>query len=242
MSGVTPAIPPKTNQEVAPELFTLKDFYEAIRKQIEHEDSLCNHRMTWFIALNAFLFSGYGFSLGAESGPNGALMKSTLENARDAMAALGILTSIATVVSLGAAQLSIYRLVTRWYSHAGKNEKIFPQIIGNHSPSRTFGTAMGAVPLYFIPLLCLSTWLSLKFQLSLVPMYVVGSLILMLASVRLGMVLERQLIADQSTTQPPPLPLPLSSPSPTSKTQGVARAIASKVTSAFKLSNPSDSP
>ena len=34
--------------------------YEMIRGQIEHEDSLINHRVTWLLAANAFLLAEYG--------------------------------------------------------------------------------------------------------------------------------------------------------------------------------------
>lgn len=169
-----------------------EEFFKAIRAQIEHEDALCNHRMTWFIALNAFLFGAYGFSLSAESGATvGPDLRDTIKNARDAMAALGIMSSVATFFALGAAQLSIYRLVSRWYEFSGHGHIKFPQIIGNHEPNRRLGTAMGALPLYSIPLMCLLTWVGLKIGYADRLIFLMGGIFLALVCLNLGAIIQR---------------------------------------------------
>jgi hypothetical protein len=41
------------------------DFYKMIREQIEHEDNLIAQRLSWYVAAQSFLFSGYAISLNA---------------------------------------------------------------------------------------------------------------------------------------------------------------------------------
>jgi hypothetical protein len=41
--------------------------YKRVRSQIEHEDTLTNHRMTWLLTSNAFLFTGFALTLSAIS-------------------------------------------------------------------------------------------------------------------------------------------------------------------------------
>ena len=41
--------------------------YKRVRSQIEHEDTLTNHRMTWLLTPNAFLFTGFALALSAIS-------------------------------------------------------------------------------------------------------------------------------------------------------------------------------
>jgi hypothetical protein len=47
------------------EPITAEDFYRMIRGQIEHEDNLIAQRLSWFVAAQSFLFSGYAISLNA---------------------------------------------------------------------------------------------------------------------------------------------------------------------------------
>jgi hypothetical protein len=44
------------------------EIYKLYREKISHEDHLTNFRMSWFVALQAFLFSAFALSLGRNTG------------------------------------------------------------------------------------------------------------------------------------------------------------------------------
>ncbi|MEI6343500.1 MAG: hypothetical protein WCR07_16215 [Verrucomicrobiota bacterium] len=41
--------------------------YKRVRSQIEHEDTLINHRMTWLVTCHAFMFGGFALTISAIS-------------------------------------------------------------------------------------------------------------------------------------------------------------------------------
>jgi hypothetical protein len=139
-------------------------FYKLIRAQIVHEDNLCNHRMTWLVALQAFLFGAYGFSLSAESGPNASAIAETIAKARAGIALVGMITPIVTAAAIWAAIRSIGRLVDRWHERSPDEVNSHPQIIGNHSMEYRRGTYLGQVPLMSIPFICFCGWFYIGFE------------------------------------------------------------------------------
>jgi hypothetical protein len=145
---------------------TPEEFYKEIRNHIKHEDMLCNHRMTWLITLQAFLFGAYGFTLSAESGPNGLIINHTITHARTGIALMGVLSSIAISVALIAAKTSIDRLIARWHRYEETNnvdDSQFPQIVGNCIRNVRGGTNLGQVPIFAIPLIFLPVWIYIQF-------------------------------------------------------------------------------
>lgn len=144
-------------------------YYEMLRKQIEHEDNLCNNRMTWLIALQAFLFSAYGFSLGAEANtkPENLQFLSLIHQARFWFAILGVSSSLAILAALFAAILSVGRLVDKWYKFPDESVNEFPPIIGNSQNDLQKGMYLGQTPLIILPLISIVMWAKLSFNDSL---------------------------------------------------------------------------
>jgi hypothetical protein len=141
----------------------VEKFYEALRNQIIHEDNLCNHRMTWLIGLQAFLFGAYGFSLSAEGAAGavpGAAVLNVISSARIGFAVAGMLSPIPVLFALWAAVRSIAALVDRWHEKFTTDDhESCPQIIGNHSPEKQRGTLLGQTPLFAIPVLLTGVWI-----------------------------------------------------------------------------------
>ncbi|HTI70203.1 MAG TPA: hypothetical protein VMF06_09560 [Candidatus Limnocylindria bacterium] len=118
------------------------EFFKHCRRQIEHEDTLVNQRLTWFITFQGFLFTAYGFSMMAESSsltgriPVPEAYERFIENLlwmRHGMVGLGILSSFIALLGVMAA----YRAVKDnektmeqfpWLSPEGR--RLFPHIIG----------------------------------------------------------------------------------------------------------------
>jgi hypothetical protein len=133
-------------------------FYTQLRDQIVHEDNLCNQRMTWLIALQAFLFGAYGFSLSAEGAAGAKDISQVINSARTGFAVAGVLSPIPVLAALWAAVRSIGALVDRWHRDFPESVGRSPQIIGNHSPERSRGTLLGQTPLFAIPVLLSAVW------------------------------------------------------------------------------------
>ena len=75
-------------------------FYQLTRSHIEHEDELLHQRLTWLFAIQAFLFTAYGFSLnpGWYASPRPAppltpAFTMDINNIRFALAGMGVLST-----------------------------------------------------------------------------------------------------------------------------------------------------
>jgi len=55
----------KTKAKSSIEVWKAKEFYGRVRELVTLEDGLVNHRLTWFITLQGFLYAGYGVLLQA---------------------------------------------------------------------------------------------------------------------------------------------------------------------------------
>lgn len=92
--------------------FTPKESYELFREQIQHEDSLVNQRLSWFLNAQGFLAVGFAAvgSLHPQSGqqPNTPDLQQILT--LSTLAALGFALSVLTCSSVAAAHRSLRRL------------------------------------------------------------------------------------------------------------------------------------
>lgn len=114
--------------------------YDRIRAKIEHEDNLVNQRIMWMITLQGLLFTAYGFSLSAEatalsvsSSEHKMLFISTLTTLRQAMVAVGVGSSFATLLGVIAAHRAIRddeRTLRRGQDNCKYALKTFPNPIG----------------------------------------------------------------------------------------------------------------
>jgi hypothetical protein len=144
-----------------------KEFYSMVRSQIEHEDSLVNHRLTWLLMINGFLFSALGFSFAAEATglDKGEGFCSKINHARDGLAMLGFLSSLILLIGILAASASIHNLMKQWNNVLNKlsnSDKInYPQIIGNYDKLKTGKSIIvwgGFLPSWLLPVLICVTW------------------------------------------------------------------------------------
>jgi len=88
-------------------------YFEMTRAQIQHEDSLINHRMTWLLTFQAFLFGAYGFSLGAENTARQIQALGSIDLIREARIGFALMTfcsTLALMFSVEAASLSMGKL------------------------------------------------------------------------------------------------------------------------------------
>jgi hypothetical protein len=147
-------------------------FFELTREQIRHEDSLIDHRMTWLLTLQAFLFAAYGFSLSAESNLRAAKLTdaanlkewleqmtrsmSVISQARTGFAIMSFIASIVLLFGIVAAAASIGNLVDEWDTRVGDRRTIYPQIIGPR--------CMGLLPSYILPIASSVVWLLLGYN------------------------------------------------------------------------------
>lgn len=81
--------------------------YELYREKISHEDLLINFRTTWFIALQAFLFTALALSIGDNNGRVSPFIAVIFGS-------VGVATSFVTLVSIHAAHAAINVTTRKW--------------------------------------------------------------------------------------------------------------------------------
>lgn len=140
--------------------------YDRIRAKIEHEDNLVNQRIMWMITLQGLLFTAYGFSLSAEAtslstlGSNlkaHEMFMSTLTTLRQAMVAVGVGSSFATLLGVIAAHRAIRddeRTLRRALNNSKSGLKTFPNPIG-----RRVTNTIGIICSLAFPFLCGVVWM-----------------------------------------------------------------------------------
>ncbi len=141
-------------------------FYEQTRKQIEHEDVLLNHRSTWLLVLQGFLFTAYGYSINAQAtacqNASCELSKSKIiDDLRHVLSVIGISSSFFILFAVIAAATSILKLVDDWKKYNVDNKLddeglSYPQIIGDNPG---LGMKAGLTPTLTLPLILLGAWL-----------------------------------------------------------------------------------
>lgn len=126
------------------------EFFKQTRDQIKHEDNLINNRVTWLIAVQAFLFAAYGFAFSSQSTAIASIVKeanlskeglqqfskiiaevckadsspvefiSSVEYAKETLAAIGVLSAGLIMWGIVAAAKSMGDLVDGWERGPGK--------------------------------------------------------------------------------------------------------------------------
>ncbi len=90
------------------DLQVLDRLYDRLRKQIEHEDGLVNHRITWLLASQGFLFFAYNQVSTAANKPGHFKITLLL------IAALGLAITLSIFLSILAAFDSLKNLRASW--------------------------------------------------------------------------------------------------------------------------------
>lgn len=149
---------------------TRKELYEMLRKQIEHEDNLVNHRLNWLLFSQGFLFLAFVTLLTVDK----PLSHKTI--ALCLIAFFGFFVSLFTFLSIFAAFKSLKRLRQTWAHPNQSDEKLrrlaigFPQItwVGKWYANAT--NAAGG-----IPMLIMVMW-ALLIAFVLYDVWVIGSI------------------------------------------------------------------
>jgi len=126
------------------------DLYDAIATQIERETVLINHRLTWTLQLNGFLFATLGF-LGGRDLTDVALL--TLVHTL--IPITGFFVSLAGALGVCAAQSQISYLTKRW--EAWLTEDARPRPFG----SKRGSYLIGILPCLLPPAVLMLVWATL---------------------------------------------------------------------------------
>jgi hypothetical protein len=123
------------------------DFGKAVASQIERENALLDHRLTWTLQLNGFLFTAMGF-LGAKELTDKALQ--SLVNTW--IPVTGCVVSLACLLGVIAAQMQLDYLAKFWVS-ASPRECLRP--FGDRAKGPYL---LGMLPSFMPPGILLATW------------------------------------------------------------------------------------
>jgi hypothetical protein len=136
--------------------------WERVRAQIQHEDALINHRITWLIQINAMLLAAFAAGVWFKD-PGRANQLSpeqtTLSLLLIIILSFGLLVSVVTVRSVKLANDQIDHLY-KWWTERVKGEKeLHPKLIGvpKRSVDRVFRYS------YVVPAAFAVLWLALAF-------------------------------------------------------------------------------
>lgn len=99
---------------------------QIIREMIRHENTLINHRITWFSTLQGLLFTALAFSWDKKDAAGLSYV----------FAVLGILLSISTFYSMRASLAAIKALREWWDNNRGQNYD-GPDVIGRRPDAKS---------------------------------------------------------------------------------------------------------
>jgi hypothetical protein len=96
-------------------LTALLGLYDRYRRQVEHEDNLVNHRVSWLVASQSFLLGTYVFLLtpatGALNVVDEATLRRTVTLLQQCFSVAGLIASLAVAMSVSAALFALSDLV-----------------------------------------------------------------------------------------------------------------------------------
>jgi hypothetical protein len=118
--------------------------YARMRHQVEHEDNLINHRVSWLVTSQALFFAAY--AIGFTASPDNEIMPAgELKRVLLVIALLALFTAALTSMSIAAAVAALTKLRL-----IGRTSSLRPPL-ASENPARFFGMlAPMALPLLFI--------------------------------------------------------------------------------------------
>ncbi len=122
--------------------------YDRYRSELEHEDTLINHRLSWFLAAQSLLFAAVGVALQKDLTPLAVTVMS-----------VGFLSSVFILVSISAAIRTFYHWLEQIekLKQGGAADKDYPQL---NRPS-ALTTRLGFSAPALLPIVFGLAWLSL---------------------------------------------------------------------------------
>jgi hypothetical protein len=126
-----------------------ESYYGFVCQHIEREETLIDHRISWMLTSQGFLFTGVAF---LSSNTIGVQTRAQLV---PVLAAVGICISLLSLVGIFAAYLSITHIFQAWQARPEAKADIYPPITTH------FASGLGRLLGYGLPLLFLGAWLYL---------------------------------------------------------------------------------
>ncbi len=137
------------------------EYYDQVRRQIEHEDNLITQRLSWLMASQSFLFSAYAIVLtGMKTNAASTPLEHVILNFYHFLPWAGIISTGLIYASICGGVLSIRQLMHLWASRqATCNPLDRPPI---HSSRLTF--FLGQCAPRFLPLALIGMWIYLRLE------------------------------------------------------------------------------
>jgi hypothetical protein len=110
-------------------LFSPVDWYRTIRDQIQHEDNLIVQRLSWLMAAQSFLFTGYAIIANANPQARKALLAKQQDLLFSIIPAVACISDILIYGSVIAGVLALCRLRRAYEKHVSSVGG-FPEIQG----------------------------------------------------------------------------------------------------------------
>jgi hypothetical protein len=134
-------------------LFSPSDWYHTIRDQIQHEDNLIVQRLSWLMAAQSFLFTGYAIIANASPQARNALLAKQQDLLFNIIPGVASISDILIYCSVIAGILALHRLRRAYATHVSPVGG-FPEIQGSQL-TRLLGFASPIC----LPLVFLIAWL-----------------------------------------------------------------------------------
>jgi len=129
------------------------DWYHIIREQIQHEDNLIVQRLSWLMAVQSFLFTGYAIIANASPQPRNPLSAKQQDLLFNIIPGVACVSDLLIYGSVIAGVLALGRLRHAYATHVASAGG-FPEIQGSRL-TRWLGVASPIL----LPLVFLIAWL-----------------------------------------------------------------------------------
>lgn len=150
-----------------PETITRREYFKIFREYRLAEQNLLNHRLTWNLALQGFLFATYGLSLekmaGLQAEENGAKIHkvasdvmSHLQLLLKAIPLVGVSLSVCILTAVIGSWLALKNLDQGWRDNI--DDKRPPYVPSPKGGGSNAALLLGFVPPVFIPLIFAVAW------------------------------------------------------------------------------------
>jgi hypothetical protein len=126
--------------------YSLETFYGYTCRHIEREETLIDHRISWMLTSQGFLFTGFAFLA------SNTVATQTRMHLAPVIAVVGIMIALLSFTGIGAAYLSINNLIRTWYARPEAKGDAYPPITTRVASG--LGRRLG----YRLPLLFLGAW------------------------------------------------------------------------------------
>ncbi len=136
----------------------LDKFYEFTCRHIEREENIIDHRISWMLTSQGFLFTGFALISNGNATAN-AQLQSALSGVIEVV---GIAIALLSLVGIHAAYLSVSNLIRNWENRWTKVSSGDKQPYSRYPAFTTrTASALGRFLGYCLPLVLMAAWLAL---------------------------------------------------------------------------------